>query len=216
MYLDVLYQSFSVLNFSQEISSSKLPQDYNAYIIDSEKSDLREMLLSIRARISLFLVKSMTASVSCINHHNIFYHYLQKQLNIDKDVHDLTIGLDALDDLYRQQQVYVENMKDREEEKHRKDQEEAERKSDREMQITLSGIAFLATWSALSDSMGFVDGIIDRAGFIIENMEKNDGISVLTVVLIFGWLFIGLHIVKIAKGFYGKLWKQFEDNTKER
>lgn len=137
LYLKVLYQSYSVLRFSEELASEKMPFDYMAYVRENVDTQMGNLLKDTRARINLFLVKNVTASVSHIYHQNKFYSYLEKQLGIHEDIVALTNGLDALDELYNQQA-------------NKQTQTQGAR-----FQKGLGYLACLSVASALADSLGF-------------------------------------------------------------
>lgn len=141
LYLDVLYQSYSITKFSQELSSSEFSYEYRDYITSG--NNLQDRLVSIRARINLFLLKSMTVSVSYVHHQNTFYNHLERILSIEDDVKQLTVGLDALDELHKNQL------------------EKDQKALDRDLQVALSGVALLAIYSAFADSYSFWNDYLD-------------------------------------------------------
>ncbi|WP_019002151.1 hypothetical protein [Succinimonas amylolytica] len=124
IYIIMLYQHYSVLYYSEQLELS-IPSNPDSISL--------ETLNSFSERINLFLVKSVYASVSYLEQHNLVYRYLGKTLRINDNIRDLTVGLDSLGKLIR----------------NRRQDEDAER--EKEIQGAINYLALLIIASALTD-----------------------------------------------------------------
>ena len=116
LYIRVLYQSYSLLRFNHLLAGDKIYADYKHYMSTEEDpyidKKLQVYLSSLRSMINVFLLKSTVTSVSHIQHQNEFYSYLEKQLFIEEDIDSVSMGLDVLDDLVKEQLKINENKRD--------------------------------------------------------------------------------------------------------
>ncbi len=124
IYVILLYQHYSVLYYSEQLEMS-FPSQLDKISLNT--------LNSFSERINLFLVKSVYASVSYLEQHNLVYRYLGKTLRINDNIRDLTVGLDSLGKLIR----------------NRQEDEDAER--EKEIQSSINFLALLIIASALTD-----------------------------------------------------------------
>ncbi len=133
LYMSLLQQSYVLLRFSEEIATtiSANKSDYR-----SRESRIGEKLEDLQLRINLFLMKNIYASVGFTNHHNQFYAYIEKTLNIKEDIDALNSGVSVLDELLRR----------REEEQRTREKEQEEESSDR-MQKALAVLSILSVLS---------------------------------------------------------------------
>jgi hypothetical protein len=164
LYIKVLYQSYSLMRFSQKLSSDELPCRYSDYLTLSEKTEnLSEKISRIRAEISSFLVKSVVSSVSHINHQNEFYKYLLNRFGIKDDINSVTVGLSALNELQnetlerKREQDKLREQQEREKEQQREeDVRKREEEEASKLQNGLSYVAILTAISAATDGYALV------------------------------------------------------------
>lgn len=156
LYIKVLYQSYSLMHYSVVIAKT-LSFDYKKYL--EATADTAALLSEIRMKLNLFLVKSMTTSVSHIHHQNDFYIYLKEQLHINEDVESVTAGLAALDELQKQSVQQKLELERKQEAVNKEIEEEREKRADNMFQIGLGLMTFLATISAITDAYGIVNGL---------------------------------------------------------
>ena len=99
MYL--LQQSYGVMHMSAYIAES----------ISAEEDLNSNALLNIEERINRFLVKNTTASISHVGHHNKYYSYIEKELNVKEDMESLNRGVDALEEILYRKAAEAEKQK---------------------------------------------------------------------------------------------------------
>lgn len=149
LYIRVLYQSYSLLHFTHRLASDKIPADYQHYI--STEADphiekkLQVYLSSLRSMINVFLLKSTVTSVSHVQHHNEFYTYLEKQLFIEEDIASVSMGLDVLDDLVKEQL--------------KQEEEKNEAQKQKTLQTILAAVTVMTLASTVSDSHAFIEAL---------------------------------------------------------
>ncbi|MGN0168502.1 MAG: hypothetical protein ACI4AB_10695 [Acetatifactor sp.] len=136
LYILLLYQSYSLLHYANKIEKD-MSADFRVY--KDAAPGVAEWLEEFETEINVFLIKSVYASVSHIQHQNGFYEYVSKQLRIREDIDSLTLGLRSLDELQQMRQ--------------RKRDEEQEEK----LSTALGVLSLLAIISGFSDGFGFVD-----------------------------------------------------------
>lgn len=96
MYILVLYQSYSLLMYSEQIAE-KLSADRDDYNDFSQNE--QEVLERINRDINVFLAKSIYSSVSHIQHQNDFYEYASDKLRIKNNISSVSAGIEALKNL---------------------------------------------------------------------------------------------------------------------
>lgn len=136
LYITLLYQTYTLLHFANRIER-EMSADYHTYKEPTEQ--VADRLESFEAEINVFLMKSVYASVSHIQHQNGFYEYATKQLRIREDVESLTMGLRFLDEFQQQ----------------RKSKKEAEQEE--KLSNALGVLSLLTILSAFMDGFSLVD-----------------------------------------------------------
>lgn len=155
LYLLLLYQTYSVLHFANEIANdiSANPKDYE----NDDKKDvgryeqfIREnagKLAKLRTQINLFMLKSVYTSVSHIHHQNSFYQYVEERLHIRDDLNSLTMGLEAIEELLSVRQVKLDE--------EARQRENAEREAyDRKMKWGMSIVSFFTSFNFINTCVG--------------------------------------------------------------
>jgi len=198
MYILALYQSYSLLNYLREIM-----QNYPA---ESEKYfevEHCEKLEKLTARINAFLIKGIYSSVSNVHHHNKFFMFLQKQLNIQEDIESITMGINAM---VKMQSIYKEKQAAQVKEQ----EEKRENKHNNQVNMILTIISTLSVFSALVDMnelMNRVRSACGTQGFLKEVWSLlASGDIIVYFQLIFGALLVGLSLACIyvlIKNFIG-------------
>lgn len=140
LYILLLHQNYTLLKYAGEIEGV-LSADSADYLDD--KKDFSNILESIKTKINVFLVKSVYASVSHIQHQNGFYEYVKEMLGIQNDIESITIGLESLEELHRSKKTEL-----REREMH---------KRQNQLSLGMGALSLLAIFSAFADGIGFVD-----------------------------------------------------------
>lgn len=144
LFIKVLYQSFSLLLYAEKIQN-----EISCIFGDQIEAQSGSRVTSLCGEINLFLTKSMATSVSHIHHQSEFYIFLKKQFRVDEDVKSVTSGLNALENLLRQQREREENVRVQNEWKE-------ERERDGQTQAIMGLFALLGIASALVDGFDFV------------------------------------------------------------
>lgn len=101
MYMNLLQQSYSILNMSKELATS-LPTNQESY--RAGKKGISKRLEDIETRINLFLIKSVKASVSHVENQNEFYSYVENGLHIREDLDALRDGVGTLEEIQRRRE----------------------------------------------------------------------------------------------------------------
>ncbi len=117
LYMNLLQQSYALLNMAEEITTVVSVNEKD-YLCNTPK--LMQNLEKIQARIHVFIVKNIYASVSHIGHHNKFYEYVETQMRIKKDVESLRDGLEVLESLHRRNLEKIEKQEREKEEEREK------------------------------------------------------------------------------------------------
>ena len=96
MYLLLLHQSYSLLQFATRIEHS-MPAESSLYMSDvkSNHKRIEDLLLSLNT----FLMKNVYASVSHIQHQNEFYQYGIAKLHIEDNIRSINLGADAIENV---------------------------------------------------------------------------------------------------------------------
>lgn len=131
-YILINYQKFTLIGFS-----NSLYRDF------SDTCEIRslslERLVSHSGRINMFIMNSINPSVSYNDHHNYFYQYLFKRLEIRRDIEFLSMGVESL-------HQYLRNVKD-----------DRDKKTAGKISKSLAALSLLVVFSALIDSFNFID-----------------------------------------------------------
>ena len=151
LFIKTLYQSYSLFLFGRKIQE-EIPAEH----IEKMNDEDYERIAKRYEEINLFLTKSMATSVSHIDHQSEFYNYLKESLRIAEDARSISIGLDALDALQKEERHRKETLRLAEESRLEKENEEAEKQRDNAVQRVLEIISYLAIASALIDSYDFI------------------------------------------------------------
>lgn len=189
LYMKILYQSFSLLLYAEKIQTNILASS-EKYIAEP----LDKKITNLYGEINLFLTKSMATSVSHIHHQSEFYVYIKKQLRIQDDVESLTLGLNALDAIQREQRQREENeriqeawqeeqRRDREAQEIRLAREEREKKSDGKLQAIMGLFALLGISSALVDCFDFISKF-DPSGDFWSLISVTQGVEIGFIVIV--------------------------------
>lgn len=114
LFIKGMFQSYSLLLYDKKIQTrlSAVAEDYLASKENTVREDLMEEMERLICEINLFLTKSMETSVSHIDHQNRFYCEWIDHLRIHDEVQSVTAGLEALEDLQREQQKREERQRD--------------------------------------------------------------------------------------------------------
>ena len=158
LYIRALYLSYSLFHMAKELDT--LSCDFRDYL--SENAEVEEELRKIRnlrAKINVFLAKSVMTSVSHIQHQNEFYAHIIEQLRVNQDIASVQVGLDALNALSASAVEEQKKQLEAENRKQQREEEQREKESDEKFQAGLACITFLALFSALADAWQVVDGI---------------------------------------------------------
>ncbi len=140
LYILVLYQSFSLMNFSR-FSASQHPSDPTMYNADGQ---IGNRLDQFEAELNTFLMKGVHTSVSNIQHHNEFYTYLIKRMMIKEDIESIKIGTEALVDLQHMRRERAESQL-------RQQETEDQDRQDRSLNIALAVLSLLSLFAAFRD-----------------------------------------------------------------
>lgn len=151
LFIKTLYQSYSLFLFGRKIQE-EIPAEH----IEKMSDEDYERIAKRYEEINLFLTKSMATSVSHIDHQSEFYNYLKERLRIAEDAHSISVGLDALDALQKEERHRKETLRLAEESRLEKEKEEEEKQRDNAVQRVLEIISYLAIASALIDSYDFI------------------------------------------------------------
>ena len=106
MYMNLLQQSYSVLNMSKELAMS-LPANHEAY--QKNNKEISNKLEEMVTRINLFLIKSVKASVSHVENQNEFYSYIEKGLHIREDIAALRDGVGTMEEIMRRRESAIQD-----------------------------------------------------------------------------------------------------------
>lgn len=169
LFIKVLYQSFSLLLYAE-----KIQKEISCVFGDSMDEKSGSRVTALCGEINLFLTKSMAASVSHIHHQSEFYIFLKKQFRVDENVKSVTAGLNALENLLRQQREREENVRLQNEWKE-------EQKRDSQTQAIMGLFALLGITSALTDGVDFVTKIVKA-----ETWSQLSSGSIIAVRIIIG------------------------------
>ena len=114
LFIKGMFQSYSLLLFDQKIQNrlSAVTEDYLVSKGNTVREGLMEEMERLICEINVFLAKSMETSVSHIDHQNRFYNEWIQRLRIHDEVRSVTAGLDALEELQREQQKREERQRD--------------------------------------------------------------------------------------------------------
>ena len=98
LYLLALYQSYTLLHYSELISNklSATRGDYKKY-----SSKLENSLDDITTELNVFLAKSVYSSVSHVQHQNEYYNYISEKLKIKENIVSVSAGIEALNNIER-------------------------------------------------------------------------------------------------------------------
>ena len=107
-YIIVLFQYYSILNYSMKMSSI-LKSDSTKYISGNNSVDEEDEL---ETRINLFLAKGIFPVVSTIEHHNVTYTYLFNKFSIQKQIDYLMIGFGSLKTISLKHKEEIESLED--------------------------------------------------------------------------------------------------------
>lgn len=163
MYIKAIYQSYSLMRYAVR-TSKMLPDRLNEYLqISDETEIISEKITRLCTELDLFMIKSVTTSVSHIHHQNDFYSYICRQLSIKEDIMSVTSGLNSLNELQQMKVQKKREKEDAEDRALRRVSEEREKQSDKNFQTGLGIVTFLVVISALTDTYGLVDSIINGA-----------------------------------------------------
>lgn len=170
LYIRVLYQSYSLRKYAATISE-KLPNSYSAYTKSTDKNnDLATRLSTLIAEISLFKTKGMIHSVSFIQHQNDFYLYLLKRLNIEENASNMSVALQALDELQKENLKQINAIKDRQRDEEQRAEYKKERKADSEFQFGLGLMTLVSAFTAIEAAL---------------NLYEKNKVAIVLIVIIF-------------------------------
>lgn len=140
LYIKVLFQSLSLMIYSQRIHSDiKVFSPNNTK--NKDHSQLIDALNDIDEEINVFLLKGMATSVSHLSKQNEYYNFLKSNLKIKEDINSVTSGISAISEIQQSKM----------------DKDEGDR--DRMLQLVLGIVSILAISSALTDTISFIDQI---------------------------------------------------------
>ena len=160
LYIRALYLSYSLFHMAKELDT--LSCDFRDYL--SENAEVEEELRKIRnlrAKINVFLAKSVMTSVSHIQHQNEFYAHIIEQLRVNQDIASVQVGLDALNALSASAVEEQKAALDKKNTELIRVEEEKEKERDEHFQAGLACITLLALFSALADAYQVVDGVVN-------------------------------------------------------
>lgn len=187
LYILVLHQAHVMLDFSNMIAR-ELPADYESY--DDGEGKLYETIKKIKLRLNVFLARNVYTSVSHIQHHNEFYDYAVRRLDIEHDIQSVSAGLGALE---KTQQMYKEKYEQELKEKEKAQQLEKEKreqelkeKNSRNIKILIAFMTLINTISISLNLNKFVDEIkmfIEQQSFEIVSLG---GLKCLLQVILWG------------------------------
>lgn len=204
MYVLAIYQSDTLLKYSHDIEQD-FPAELSAY--EKEPHEILKLLKDMETKINVFLVKSVYASVSNINHHNNFYLYLVKKLKIKANIDSLTAGLHALQNL--------QQMRESEELEEKTEREERQRKvvEDR-LSLVLGLISIMALLSAIADGKAAVDLCVELFGW---SGKVGTYLDLGIVFVTFGLAFVtAIILIKFGIGLWGKKDRKQKKKRKEK
>lgn len=136
MYMNLLQQSYSILNMTSELSTG-LAANYQVYKEKNrDKENVVYKLEDTDARINLFMIKNINASVSHVENQNIFYKYVESSIHVKEDLEALSSGISALKEILQRREIEERNKI-----------KETEQKNEERMQ---RAFAVLTIFSALS------------------------------------------------------------------
>ena len=107
-YIIVLFQYYSILNYSMKMSNI-LKSEASKYLTGTSSLDEEDEL---EAGINLFLAKGIFPTVSTIEHHNVTYKYIFDKFDIQREIDYLRIGFDSLKAISLKHKEEIENLKD--------------------------------------------------------------------------------------------------------
>lgn len=180
IYILALYQAYTILKLTKDMENELSAESRN-YLDNSDT--VLNVLKNLETEINVFLIKSVYASVSHIDHQNTYYEYIIKKLRVKEDIEGLTIGLESLQKLQESQR------KERLEEIERQENEEREELNDR-LNIGLGLISILAVISAIADGFGSMDALGEILGL------SDVVITTIQMAIVFGVLVIAVYAVK--------------------
>ncbi len=197
IYILILQQSYALLKYAETIGETLTanPEQYldsGLYNTDEtakKKNEdffkLERKVRELTTQVNVFLTKNVRASVSHIQHHNDFYNYAKKQLNVLGETKDLTMGLESLQGLLRDS----------------KQQWEASEEGARDEKINLT--------LGLFSIVAFVSAVYDCESLIKDFFMSNEGTStgeslmwhvlpygIIFIVLVVAWLLLVIRLVK--------------------
>lgn len=141
LFIKAIYETYSLLLFSEEIQN-KISDNTDLYKNKDSKRKIdrinnQKQINNLVLEIELFLTKSVTATVSYIDHQDDFYNYLTSSLRINEQEDSVTKGLESLGKIVTKQSE--------------DDEKEREERSDNFLQAILSFIGTLQLFSVLCD-----------------------------------------------------------------
>lgn len=189
LYIKAIYQSYTFLRYSISLSED-LPNTLSEYVSVSDKTELLfEQISSIRTEINLCMVKSLTISVSYIQHQNEFYGYVCERLKIREDAESVTVGLNALEALQKENIHKKRELIEKKNQEEREKNEQREKQADNTFQIGLGLMTFLVVISAITDAYGIFESLANNnlpigwfIGFVI--------VAVLCIIVLVASMFI--------------------------
>lgn len=182
VYILALHQSYTMLKFAEEIAA-ELPSSPNEYLMHLDenyeddvvpKENLERELSNLVTRVNVFITKGVKASISYVGHQNDFFIYVKDRLNIQKDVDNVTHGLESL------QEIIFEA---------RQNQEARQEKNrDDKLNFIIGILSLVAFVSAIYDGLCLI------YDFFVEGDMGNKFNTVLAVKVGF-WTFIGIFLL---------------------
>ena len=191
LYIKVLYQSFSLLIYSEKIQKRISAVDGTDFdgIKEFDNSDKDKLITNLYSEINLFLTKNMATSVSHIHHQSEFYVYLKRQLRIKEDTESVMAGLKAFEGYQRGKYEKDEEDRRLENEKQEKERRrEREKQEERRNNLIQACTAFFA--------VSGVEVIFDTWKKLFEKQPSDDlqnwikFIFALLAVGVAGWMFV--------------------------
>lgn len=98
LYILVLHQTYGLLHFANKIAK-EMPACSQEY--SDKQGALYDKIKDIQIEINSFLLRNVYTSVSHIQHHNEFYDYCIRKLDIEHDIKSVCMGLDAMEEVQR-------------------------------------------------------------------------------------------------------------------
>ena len=169
LYILVLHQAHVMLDFSNMIAR-ELPADYESY--DDGEGKLYEIIKKIKLRLNVFLARNVYTSVSHIQHHNEFYDYAVRRLDIEHDIQSVSAGLGALEKTQQMNKERYEQI--------------VKEKNSRNIKILIAFMTLINTISISLNLNKFVDEIkmfIEQQTFEIVSLA---GLKCLLQVILWG------------------------------